>query len=353
MMETPLFRLSEGKDKAGIARGLITGMAVYLAVVVRYAGYFLLLVLLITQIQQLVAMRKQGTAWHNRYRAVVSFLLPYVTFLTLYFVVGQLIPYPSTQAADVRRINLSTFIYNIGFYAYLLVRFICSFVPFGQQLPRLVQVIIALPLILFMLWGIIKMWRREMHLILYVLGTMLTLLLLPYNQGFRYIFNILPVVLLFVAHGGKKLAEKEGKPQKAGWRVLLAALCMGLLFNTSFYAARNMSQGRIRQEGPYSISAQQAYQYIRDNLSDEERVLFCKARGLTFNTQRLSYWRVHTALAQGDKSYYLLASTDDEIAKDVNADYKAVADSGYTMELVFSNASMMLYRLLPPSAQST
>ena len=147
--------------------------------------------------------------------------------------------------------------------------------------------------------------------------------MLPYNQGLRYIFPLLPLMVMYTGYGLITLAGLL--PESARGRKLpgaLACLCVALVFVFSAYPqyqrTLEVQANPGRDSGfksyedsaiqnAYSDSAVEAYAYINENIPEDSVIAFFKPRALYLNTQRRSYvaWDILDRNLD-DADYYLI-----------------------------------------------
>ena len=168
-------------------------------------------------------------------------------------------------------------------------------------------------LIAFCITGIVTAGGKEnLHLTLFMIGTLAAVILLPYTDGTRYLFNIMPIMLMYVAFGivyiGKKLLKlgrepaENDIPEKAGsdvslstvGRVLACTLAFAVLALTSYMqiakGIENITHWEEKElTDVYSDQAKEVYCYILDNIPEDEVVAFAKPRMLYLNTGHLSF----------------------------------------------------------------
>ena len=140
---------------------------------------------------------------------------------------------------------------------------------------------------------------------------------LPYGQGIRYLFNILPVLMLCIGYGAVDVLKWAGRGMSTKW-----ASFAGMIFFVSLLLSSILKQGSLiednvknwrKAEGPvYSTQAIEIYRYIQNNIPENKVIAFHKPRALYLNTQRLSFavgMNGHT-LDEADYALFIKSETD-------------------------------------------
>lgn len=339
-------------------RGVFLGVLLYLTYITRYAGMLMVGVLLLAQFDKWIRTRQQKksgaedgeAAPVKGARGVTVSLLPYAVFILLYFVVGLMMPYAGTQASDIKKFGLDTLIANIKEYGFLTVKYFMALVPMGMNLPLKMKVAAAAPFALFALIGVIRSYKKECVLIAYFLVTIASLLMLPYTQGLRYMFNVLPCLILLISHGVQWLAKlAEGRSgllaRGLSWTVA-AVVCIGLLGNTGMDVYQNLKAGRIMEGGAYTEDAISAYQFIRTQVPSDSKVYFTKARALSLNTGRQCINTYPVSPIRAKVGDYLLLSDDPELEYTREGDLNWINETGAVLSPVLELETLRLYQVI-------
>lgn len=309
--------------KKRLIPGILLGALLWYTYEVRLNGLALLGVFLLCQVVTLIGSRS------FKRKDIFIHLAPYLCFLLLKLVSERLLLLPPTlNSGDVTGINLSTAAANTLYYITNLAdtvrASICcaiwSFVPYPllSKLPQsffdavfdVSRVLSWLALALSALGMVTDGIKRNLQLTVYAVGSAIGTCLLPYTQGLRYLFGVMPVLLLFggcgcravymLARGHlRALAQGDGKPRRltrAVRGILTAALCAALFSQVITQDAQNIkmlraSGGDIHagMTGAYSPDAIAVYKYIRQNAAEDDLVVFHKPRAMYLNTGRVSY----------------------------------------------------------------
>lgn len=309
--------------KKRLIPGVLLGALLWYAYEVRLNGLALLGVFLLCQSVTLIKDRS-----FRREDALIH-LAPYLCFLALKLVSERLLLLPPTlNSGDVSGINFSTTASNALYYIINLAdtvrasvnSAIFAFVP-RSVLGRLPQgvydavfnvssavswLVLALTAVGMITDGI----KRNAQLTVYVVGSAIGTCLLPYTQGLRYLFGVMPVLLMFALCGCRALYAFMRKRIRRGVRgenaphrrasvlrgVLTAVLCAAFFAQTAALDAQNIRTLRAsggdmhaNMSGAYSPDAIAVYKYIRQNTAEDDVIAFHKPRAMYLNTGRVSF----------------------------------------------------------------
>jgi len=140
--------------------------------------------------------------------------------------------------------------------------------------------------------------REEIHLSILLCGTGAGLLMLPYGQDVRYLFIILPLMMLFAAYGAAALLcmaaglVKSVALRRAGvilGCVLLVAVAALRAYDLAAWKREMQAQGgRERLYEAYHPASKDIYAYISEHVEEDAVIAYIKPRVLYLNTGRMS-----------------------------------------------------------------
>jgi len=227
----------------------------------------------------------------SRFMAV----LPYVLAFSLKAFFENFILYPPTS--DIGQTVLGQpglFFKNIRLYWNLLQQWFADF-PFvpGYLFPSFCKLLCIAFLLLLFLGAFISI-KENFHYFALIIGTFLMLFSLAYDQGTRYFFPVLPLMLLFAAKGLSWLVRKIRIIPKCIYSartqnlisVMVLCICILASYNT-FSDGMQIKNSDVK--GAYSENAVDMYNYIQKNLPEDCVIAFRKPRFLYLNTERLSF----------------------------------------------------------------
>ena len=235
-------------------------------------------------------------------------ILPYLTFCLLKIVSEAILAPATPNTSDIGNLATESIFNNISYY-FGLTR---------DYLNNLVGMKVWIPLAVFLVIGMVREGLKLRNLLLtgFLVGTYAVLLLLPYTQGLRYLANILPLLLLYIAHGAGWIINWifrriQGKGQS--WKNFLAGIsiaCLLLVYfpviNAGVANIRNDRQ--VKDTDVYSQEAIDLYLFIQNNTSEDAIIAFYKPRILSLNTGRLCIRPNKNGHVLEEADYYLYSS---------------------------------------------
>lgn len=308
----------------------------------RLNGNTILIIVALSHIIHVYQMKNSLT-----FRQLVLHLCPYLLFLLLK-AISEMILLPATSnLSDVGNLSAETIEQNIVYYFELTNNYWNSLLG-SPQFPLWVI------FVFFTVIGLIDQGVTAKHLNLTVLliGTYLVLILLPYTQGLRYMFSILPVLMLFCGYGGKRvwnwISPKLKTNEDLKKRILIV---ISLLILCHVYAPwigngiTNLTAGQeLYQEDIYSSEAIDMYHYIQDHIDDSEIIAFQKPRALHLNTGKSAFAPYINSHDLYEADYYL-ASTVIFPYTDIGV----IEQEKDNITLMYENDVFSLYRINFPN----
>lgn len=320
--------------------GAATGAAIFAASFVRTNGILLLIPLALMQLIQLWPQRLDKA---SLFPALKSASIPYLTFGVLF--VAQALIFPNGQDSYLSHFSMFSLqgLWDNFLYYLWLPSWTFREIPLGAALYPLLLVFVVISAV----HTLRARWRRSRDLPIHAfsLATVAVFILWPERQGLRFIYPILPFLLLF-AFDGMKLAAAR---LQAGWRkpagrvltgfwLLLIVVSFGVSFS---YARDNLSADRAIN-GPFDPVSAQMFAFLREKTPSQSVVIFFKPRALRLFTDRNAFMTDRCAdLPKGD---YLALS---EKAGD-NGQIAPEAISSCTevkLEEVFDNRRFTVYKI--------
>lgn len=319
--------------------GILLGTAMWYTAVVRLNGITVVLCVLLGHGLALSGRRDTPKPLH---------LLPWVVFLALYAVTFMLLPMPNSNTSHMLGLTLNRIKDNLLFYDGQIASFaenmLPAWVPGRAGLHVLLYVLIAAGL---MDRGL---RREEFHLAVLMCSTGAALLTLPYVQGLRYMFVILPLMVLFAAYGAAAAARLAGRVLR-GKRSRRAALCIawGAVLAVSLLRVGDLAQWRIddlkhggREQlyDAYHPASKDIYAYIDGHVEEDAVIAYMKPRLLYLNTGRMSMAAGVNGHHFYDADYLLtLRNFEDDVGSIVWPELRE------ELTLVYENPVYELYRI--------
>ncbi|WP_026516432.1 hypothetical protein [Butyrivibrio sp. MC2021] len=270
---------------------------------------------------------KGGRTWYIR-------LVPYFVYILLTKILEAVLPaaggtYNGYFTPTVERIR-----YGIVKYFGIFKGF------FGDDCRPIISVILAVVVVSFLITAILGMivaFRKDTYAEIYSCGMIFMLLIYNYyRSGFAFTFY--PILIMFSFHGLSFVLEKVPGLKDAyviqtlvfGLIVLMAAQTFFLIYNVRF---KGYGFNDIDNQPTYEI-----FEYIDENIGDDEVVHFFRPRVLYYFTNVNSYTSGDVAEDLGLADYVLLDNWNNE----KHIEEAVLDDTAY--ELIFSNDVYRLWK---------
>lgn len=341
LMEVFTEHVEKGKGITGI--GIACGVIMWMTYETRLSGSTVCITALIGYTVAVFQKRIRG-------RRVTCVCLPFAVMLILIFGSEHLWLAPATSnLSDLAQgPNMNTFkypfLYLFAFYSTLL----------GISSPALGYAFVIISLI----GMFVKGFKENLHLTILLLGSIIVICMLPYSQGLRYFYNVLPFIIMYLAYGFQFLAKHAGQlytaatesnnagntntKMKMGQLIksttligVMIVCCISPIGNAAYNLKHLGEKGAM---DVYSPEAVEMYQYIKNKIPKDKVIAFPKPRALYLNTGRLSFRPGVNGHELEDADYYLLTTFrfGDFVPLDLSEVKKTV---------IFENEGYTLYRL--------
>lgn len=279
------------------------GVSFWLTYEIRLNGNTLIYITAAAHVIRMIQQKKK-----LRMDKMLPHILPYLTFCLLKIVSEAILAPATPNTSDIGNLATESIFNNISYY-FGLTR---------DYLNNLVGMKVWIPLVVFLVIGMVRegLKLRNIHLTGLLVGTYAVLLLLPYTQGLRYLANILPLLLLYIAHGAGWIINWifrriQGKGQI--WKNFLAGISMACLLLVYFPVinagvANIRNDRQVKDTDVYSQEAIDLYRFIQNNTSEDAIIAFYKPRILSLNTGRLCIRPNKNGHVLEEADYYLYSS---------------------------------------------
>ena len=332
--------LAQRPGRRRVLTGLALGAAMWFTCEMRLNGKTVAAVIALAHVIGLLREKPRGRAWF-------TYVLPWLTMAALWGVTRIFLPAATSNTSHIAGGANWWIAYNLKAYDEELGRWVVRMLPRGLPLAQYAR---------FALYGLAVLGvaahgvRENLHLSALTVGTFGVLILLPYFQGIRYMFNVLPLLLMFAAYGAGflvALLKKRPAVQKAT-RVLCGAVMAVMVLGTAQWTAQQERQHaeaggtQLRYEA-YSDELTDMFAYIYTQTQEDALIAFFKPRLLYLNTGRVGVVPGVGEHTFSEADYILLTS-------DPYVDGMRVSmwpELWEQMELVYDNGGFELYRLLP------
>ena len=332
----------KAESRIGIWLGVVYGAILWLTHEIRLNGMTVCAVAFFGHALFLIKNRKKiqkGKLWLD--------FLPYLVLVALTFMTEHFWLAPATSnMSDVGRASARQLHANFLAYRNMLFDYLDA-LP-GIHLFCLGYILAAAIIIGIVVHGI----KENLHLTLLLIGTLVVDIMLPYQQGLRYIYNILPLLLMFAAYGiqflWKKIKKSANLTDEKTERLLHlmgTILCVYILIlpivNHIRTGITNLSHwGQMADQDVYNEQAVDIYNYIQMEVPEASVIAFGKPRALYLNTERLAFRPGYNGHKIAEADYYL------EYQIQHSEFWPEKTEAGKTsMELVYENDIFKLFEV--------
>lgn len=328
-MEKPT---SPAYQKALLATAL--GISLWYTNQTRLNGSTVVLIILLAHALRMMELRPRFS-----FRQLLLQVFPYAFYLALNLLSERLLLPATPNVSDIGSISLWKFCTNCYYYLEKTCDYLNSLSGNIWLFP--------IPLVLLVIGFFKTGFRlRTLPYTVLLVGTYAVLLLLPYTQGLRYLYNVLPIMVLYIGQGGlvvyRWLIEKKQVSSEVLHKgIVIAAMILLLLV---YFPAVQTSVQAITSQGPtdgdvYSAEAVEMYHYIQENTEKDAVIAFSLPRTLYLNTGRVSYVPGINNHKLEDADYFL--ETDI-----IFNNFTPTDEDRVNFEPVFQNRLFTLYKLL-------
>ena len=331
--------LAEQRKGRRMAYAFLMGIFLWFTYVVRLNGITIVGVVLMGHILELLFRKIPVKQW-------LTHILPYAVFLLLLGISLLYFPEATSNTDHIASGPNAWIMKNVHHYNALLKQWVYSMVDLG--IPMKWYYLHILLYALFIL-GLLLDGRRSLHLSVFLIGTVGVLLLLPYNQELRYLYNILPIILLYAGYGMlrieawlKKMLGTRCVAKNFSYIGVVLLLYIGLsnLGGTVWMQVDHANMvGMEGRHNAYSKDACDAYEYIYRYTNISDRIAFEKPRALYLNTGRISFVPGIEKNTFENADYFLLVDGGEYMLEKIPEKMRE------EMTIVFENSTMILYKM--------
>lgn len=193
--------------------------------------------------------------------------------------------------------------------------------------------------------GLVTHFKAELFLVLYAGLYLAVLWSWPEWQGFRFIFPMLPLFILFAWHGmGTLLGLFPSTWRRAGYMLVRGVLILAaavFLWNAGSNAVANLQEDRAIN-GPFDPYSIELYEFIKNKTSPKSVIVFFKPRALRLMTGRDTLASTECErMALGD-----FIALSRKVGENLQIPPEQIDTCGLPLESVFQNRRFVVYRVL-------
>ena len=323
--------------------GALLGTMLFLASFVRAQGFVFVAVMFACQ---LVEWRRSKDVPGLHFLSAQA--LPYIVALACGLISKAVFPSSSYEGLLESPSLASTLRENIVYYFWLPSDLlyqpaIAKVFPLLRFVPKSLYAL-SLPAALI---GMKKEFRTDYLFILVIVGTIIPLLPLPFQNGVRYIFPALPFYLYFVLVGLARIQQSVVRCFPVHLRWDAAALWLVIAWSSVIDAGIIWKSwtGMRTIEGPFSKSGTEMIGFIRQETASTDTVIFRKPRALWLLTGRESVAINDAGVLRGKGGDYLVIEDESHVYDQPPMQRGVSTVDSTTFHLVFRNERYSVYKI--------
>lgn len=232
-------------------------------------------------------------------------------------------------------------------------------IPFVLKMAARVVIVLCL---LGAIKCILRLEIQNIPYVVFIAVLFLATAMLDYNQGKRYIFPVLPFLLLFAGEGTRAILQcvgslvqkirrskvssfKCGKAVSVASRIFILSYCILTVVMAARTIILQATQNNTQDyDGPYSAECIEMYRYIQENIDEDARIITAKPRSLYLNTQRetIPFENGHTI----EEADYFLRNIDSSMMDYYNSSHISDEQKSRMTE-IYQTDSFILYAINP------
>ncbi len=312
---------------------IILGFSMFMSVFIRTNS---IIIFILLPLVQLIEYKK----WFHRFSNIIDESLPYLISLITYLLVLVILPSGSYAANHSLLPNnfLNQVAYNFYYYLDVFAKFFGNknYLPnfLGIHKTYLFNAIYNTSIFFFVL-GFLKDFKKYYLYTLFSILTFGLFLIYPYQQGLRFIITLIPFYLFFVILGLQIIDFKN--IVRLSSKKIIYTLGIFLLI---FFSIQNLTIFKVNNSlnGPYANNSIELFKYVKNNIPEEETIVFFKPRVMYLFTERKSV-KIDSVkfLKESEINYFVFTKNID---KENTQNYLKQNN-----KMVFENKQFQVYKL--------
>jgi hypothetical protein len=319
------------RQKPAWGTDVATGAIIFMAFFIRANGILLLIPLLVS------ALMVTWPRWQVALRQIAR---PTLTFGILLII--QMLLFPGGQESYFSHFSMFSLpgLWSNVLYYFWLPAELFNKNPGGGTW-------IYLLLLVFLVVSLIRRREREAAMHVYSLATLGLFILWPERQGLRFIYPILPFLLL-CAYDGMQISVEYLKVNwhKIGSRIIpvwWSSLALVSLVVAFGFASSNLAAKRDIN-GPFDPISNQMFVFVRDKTPKDSVIIFYKPRVLRLLTDRDAFMTARCAdLSKGN---YVVISKKISGEQQIPPEQVTTCNPAVKVDEVFTNKRFVVYKIL-------
>lgn len=345
--------LSLSSTKKRCVYGAFLGVFLWLTYEIRLNGIAALFTVILAHLFD-ATFKFKLTMKKKNHTELFSEFVPYLVFCIFLFAANAFLP-SATKADDF---SFAIFLPNLKYYTeavlnWLGLLFINPLIYITHisekytLLMKLVEASGCLALIICILGIATADVKKNIHFLILIVVYFFSVCVLPYRQGSRYIYPILPIILLYFGYGMQYIFARMNlqiaRSTSKKLYVNLAMCTLATIFfifpivktDLSLYHGEEKGwtiTSNISGDWRYNIYSEtpvRLYNYIRKNTPENCTIAFFKPRALYLNTGRISIPLDVNGHTLDEADYCLIFNSeicvlDDENIRKLNCEFELV-----------------------------
>lgn len=272
-----LFLMERCKSLPGL---LILGAVIYFTYIVRDIGVALLPTLFVYQFQNIVRMKTKLR------KDLFLLTVPYIVFIFLFAFSWWLLPVGGANHYSLIK-DLAFSAHYFEYYLDLLSTYLFDSV---------ISVWVWIPLMILLFTGILIQLKKGLHIVVYSFIVILICLVWPSEQGIRFLFPVMPFLLLFIVRGYLHLSTMVNAKYL---NIFLYLFAIFVVFQSQKKVIRF---SRIDSNTIQTEQFEELYTCIEKNTKEDDIIEYENPRVLRLFTKRNSFYSTNrdTVLTYAD-----------------------------------------------------
>lgn len=256
-----------------LVNSILLGLSLFASLSIRHIGIVLVLTYaIILLLNSFSDFDKVSKNWKSNF-------LPFGIVISLIALNAKILWFGSQkQMSILSDISLDQSLMNLNVYSKYLTRYLCGNAISNEPVA---VILISTIVVLLLVYGAIKMWPTKSTLVIFSTIMAVTLIIWPRRNGFRYLFPLMPFILLFLVYGIQKTSDSRF------WKISMNTVLVAGLLGISFFGMKSSIGQFIRDSNQsYSDEMKLHYAYIQEHTEPDAVIGFFKPRVLRLFTNR-------------------------------------------------------------------
>ncbi|MBI5934317.1 MAG: hypothetical protein HY867_11465 [Chloroflexi bacterium] len=317
----------------------LLGLALFFAFFIRTNG--ILLVPTLFCAQAFHYLQATPRVFPDLKRILTNEAIPYLVFGLL--TVLNLVLFPAGEGshlAHLSQISLDSLGDNLMAY-FAMPAFFFSDLPYPEIVYGL--------LLPFILGGIVLNFKQDFPLIVYLIFSYALFILWPEQQGIRFLFPLLPLLVYFAYRGmdAARFALTDAYPRLGLWltRGFWLVIAASFAWTSLSLARSNLAQGRGPYGNAFDPLSIEMFEFVKSETPADAVVSFYKPRALRLFTDRASLL-IDTCDGVTLADYMVLRKSRGDVDQ-ISPEKIEACNVSVALTEIFSNKKFVVYQISP------